>query len=141
MNALLVHFKIVHALCSREDFPLSCYVLLAQALRNDINKGLRADNGRFDKVLGAESSKEVADMIRERFNMDGKDTDGRKVGLLDRHHLMCFLVDPFSYEWRSKFLLQTNRAELVNEMINKYVPLDADGSSTSREIVMKDFQV
>ena len=37
--------------------------------------------------------------------------------------------------------LQTNLAELVKEMIEKYVPLDDDGTSTSRERVTKDFQV
>ena len=87
LDALLVHFKRVHGLCSRENFPLSCYVLLIQALRNELNKGLNADNGRFDDILGENSRMEVADMVRERFNMDGKETSGRKVGLLDRVHL------------------------------------------------------
>ena len=73
--------------------------------------------------------------------MDGRDTEGRKVGLLDRHHLMCFLVDPFSYEWRSTFLLDTNRGELVTEMIQKFVPLDEDGTGKARARVMQDFMV
>ena len=72
-------------------------------------------------------------MIRERFNMDGSDPDGRKVGLLDRHHLMCFLVDPFSWEWRHTFLLQTNLKQIVREMVQKFVPLDKDGSSLEHD--------
>ena len=103
MSSLLVHFKKVHGLCCRENFPLSCYPLLVQGLRNDLNKGLNVDNGKFDVILGKGSRKEVADMIRERFNMDGRDPSGRKVGSLDRKDLMCFLVDPFSWEWRSRF--------------------------------------
>jgi hypothetical protein len=138
LNSLLIHFKRVHGLCSREDFPLSCYVLLIQALRNEINRGLDA---RFDEVLGENSRREVADMIRERFNMDGMDTTGRKVGLLDRHHLMCFLVDPYSFELRSTFKLGTNLAPLVNEMIARYIPLDEDGSTASRERVKREFMV
>ena len=84
---------------------------------------------------------EVANMIRERFNMDGRDPSGRKVGLLDRKDLMCFLVDPFSWEWRSIFFLDTNMAELVTEMVNHYIPVDEDGSSTTRERVTKEYHV
>ena len=141
LSSLLKHFKVVHGLCSREDFPLSCYVLLIQALRNDINRGLKENDGRFQALLGEGSIREIALMIRSRFNMDGRDTEGRKVGLLDRHHLMCFLVDPFSYEWRSTFLLDTNRGELVTEMIQKFVPLDEDGTGKARARVMQDFMV
>ena len=103
ISSLLAHFKRVHGVCSRANYPLSCFILLVQALKNDINKGLNIDNGKFDVVLGEGSAVEVANMIRGRFNMDGRDPSGRKVGLLDRKDLMCFLVDPFSWEWRSIF--------------------------------------
>ena len=73
--------------------------------------------------------------------MDGNDPDGRKVGLLDRHHLMCFLVDPFSWEWRHKFLLQANVKQIVREMVQKFVPLDKDGSSSARNRVTAEFKV
>ena len=76
---------------------------LVQALRNDLNKGLNVEDGKFDWIFGEGSRKEVAQMIRAHFNMDGRDPSGRKVGLLDRKDLMCFLVDPFSWEWRSTF--------------------------------------
>ena len=123
---------MVHGLCSREDFPLSAYPLLIQALKNDLNKGINFESGRFDELLEEGARVEVMDMICERFNMDGKDPSGRKVGLLDRHHLMAFLVDPFAHAWRGKFELQTCKAELVDEMIALYVPLDEDGSSKLR---------
>ena len=116
LNSLLIHFKRVHGLCYHADFPLSCYILRVQALRNELNKGLNANNGKFDSVLGENSRAEVADMIRERFNMDGRDPSGTKVGLVDCHQLMCYLVDPFSSEWRSTSLLQTNLAELVKSL-------------------------
>ena len=80
-------------------------------------------------------------MIRERFNMNGEDPTGRKVGLLDRHHLMAFLCDPFCHEWRSTFKLQTPLAKLMKEMINIYVPLDADGTETLRQRVLAEFKV
>ena len=112
-EGLTIHFKVVHGLCSREDFPLSAYPLLIQALRNDINKGINFERGQFDVLLGQGARAEIANMIRERFNMDGKDPSGKKVGLLDRHHLMAFLVDPFAHDWRGKFELQTSKAELV----------------------------
>lgn len=140
-QSLTIHFKTVHGLCSRADMPMAAYPLLVQGLRNDINRGLNVGNGQFDAVLGEGSRREVANMIRERFNMDGIDPSGRKVGLLDRYHLMCLLVDPFSHEWRSTFFVQTNLAVLVNEMMEMYIPLDDNGSSTSRARVKEEFMV
>ena len=140
-ESLSIHFKVVHGLCSREDFPLSAYLLLIQAMRNDINKGINFERGRFGVVLGVGARREIADMIRPRFNMDGKDPSGRKVGLLDRHHLMAFIVDPYSHEWRGRFELQTSKAELVSKMIALYVPLDEDRSLATHIRVKKDFEV
>jgi hypothetical protein len=123
-------FKDVQQLCSRSDFPLSAYVLLVQALRNELNVGLNKNGGEFSKVLGANAAKEVADMIRERFNMNGLDPSGRTGGLIDRHHYWNYLVDPFNHELRSTFLAQPSAmATLIKEMIEHYVPLDDDGLS------------
>ena len=132
------HFKDVHQLCSREDFPLSAYPVLVQGLSNDINRGLTSE---FDAVLGKGSRAEIMGMVSERFNMDGLDPSGRKVGLLDRHHLMAFLCDPFGHEWRSVFKIQTNLAVLMREMIDLFVPLDEDGLSTSRKRILAKFMV
>ena len=112
-----------------------------QALRNGLNKRLNANNGKFEVILGKGIREEVAAMIRTQFHIDGRNPSGRKVGLLDRHQLMCYLVDPFCYEWRYTFLLGTNQAELVKEMIEKNPPLDDDGKRTSRDRVTKDFKV
>jgi len=135
--AFTLPFKEAHLACSRKDMPLSAYPLLVQALRNDINKCLTPE---FDELLGQGSRAEVAGMIRERFNMDGVDPSGLKVGLLDEHHLMCFLCDPNSRVWRELFYLQTNKAALVRKMIEWYVPLGEDGSDEMRRRVKKDFE-
>ena len=132
------HFKAVQELCSRADVPLSAYPLLVQALRNDLNAGFTPD---FDEVLGEGGRAQIAGMIRERFNMDGNDPSGRKVGLLDRHHLMAFLVDPFNGSWRSIYHMDTPLAPLMREMIDLYVGIDEDGSSTSRDRVLGEFMV
>ena len=52
---LTCHFKLVHNLCSREDFALSAYPLLVQELRNDISHEFNSD---IDKVLGEGSRQE-----------------------------------------------------------------------------------
>ena len=103
--------------------------------------GLNADKNEFDVVLGEGSRKEVVYMIRNHFNMDGRDPSGRKVGLLDRFHYWCFMVDPFNHEWRSTFKLEPSFAELEKEMVEAYVPLDEDGSTETRDRILKDFQV
>ena len=81
---LTTHFKAAQKICSRANFPLSVYVLLVQALKNDLCCGL---NDEFDEVLGFGSKREVMDMIEDRFYMDGIAPGGRKVGLLDRMHI------------------------------------------------------
>lgn len=141
MNGLCKHFYVLQNICSREDFPLSGYLLLIQALRNDLNRGINVDNGLFDARFGAGSREEIVKMIRVRFNMDGHDPSGAKVGLLDRHHFWAFLVDPFTHEWRWRIKLLPPMSELVQEMIEHYVPLDSDGSSATRERVRADFEV
>ena len=135
---LTIHFKAVQNICSRADFPLTAFVLLVQALKNELCRGL---NDEFDEVLGFGSKREVMDMIEERFNMDGIAPAGRKVGLLDRMHLYCYIVDPYSYKWRSKFKLETDMSALINEMIETYIPRDEDGGSTARQRVKKEFMV
>lgn len=138
-ECLTSRFTLVHKALSRADFPLSAYVLLTQALRNDINRSFATD--AFDQLFGDGARAAIADLIRERFNMDGRDPSGRKVGLHDRHHLMAYLVDPFNCVWRSKFKLPTDLAELLTEMIELFVPLDEDGSSKKRDQVRADFMV
>jgi hypothetical protein len=67
-------------------------------------------------MLGAGSSEEIMSMlIAERFNMDGFDTSGQTVGLLDRHHLWAHLVDPFNHQFRNKIVIPTDMAPLVNK--------------------------
>lgn len=138
-------FKRIHKLCSRSDFPLSCYVLLVQGLRNGLNVALNADDGKFGKVLGEGAGNEIAEMIRCRFNMDGSDPSGRKVGLLDKFHIWCFICDPFGHEWRSTLKIAGDFNTHVNEMINHFIPLDGAigsvGSTTTRDKIYKDFMV
>ena len=129
MSGLTSHLTKVQKVCSRSDFPLSVYVLIVQALRNDLNKGLNHNNGEFSRKLG------------QGFNMDGIDPSGQKVGLLDRHHLWSYLCDPFNHQMRGKFLLQVGMAELMNEMIDTYIPLDGDGSNHTRIAVKDEFMV
>ncbi len=110
-------------------------------MRNGINKTITEENCSFDHVLGTGSAKEIADMIRCRFNMDGSDPEGRKVGLLDKHHIWCFLCDPFNYEWRSTFKIEGTLRRHVLDMVEHFIPLDNDGAPTSRERITKEFEV
>ena len=69
-----------------------------QALHNSINKAISAHDGKFDHVLGPGFSREIVEMICICFNMDGYNPPGHKFGLLDCHHIWCFLCDPFNHE-------------------------------------------
>ena len=73
--------------------------------------------------------------------MDGKDPTGRKVGLLDPMHLMCFVVDPYSHEWRSKFKLGANLGVIATKMIETYIPNNDPESLAKRQRVKNEFMV
>jgi hypothetical protein len=50
-------------LCSRQDAPLSCYVLIVQGIKNAVDRDINGDNGKFDWILGLGSAKEIKDVI------------------------------------------------------------------------------
>ena len=140
-KALTVHFKRLHKLCCMDKVPLSAYILLCQAMRNHINKGLNSEHGRFDCLLGDGYMAQVANMIRGRFNMDGTDPSGQKVGLVDKHQIWAFYVDPFNHHWRSTFRVEGSFAMHVKEMIEFFIPKDEDDSTETRKKVKNDFLV
>ena len=90
MDVLTTHItgplKRAHSIVCREDVPLSAYPPLIQALKNEINNGLSMGYSEFDLLLGEGTAREIADMLRIRFNMDGKHPGGQKMPLLDRFH-------------------------------------------------------
>ena len=45
-------FKRLHKLVNMEEVPLSAYLLLCQAMRNELNKAMNADPEKFDQLLG-----------------------------------------------------------------------------------------
>ena len=118
---------------------MSIYILLVQAMKNEVDVGLAKNDNEFARVLGSTAVREVMDTINCRFNMDGTKPTGQKVGLLDRHHLWAYLVDPFNHSLRSMFLLPAEMSELVDEMITAYIPLDQDGSDQTRKKIMAEF--
>ena len=130
-----------HKLLSRRDTNLSAYMLVVQAIRNGFNAAIHADDGLFDRVLGFGSSKEVADIVRPWFNMDGTSPAGSIVGLIDKYHIWCYLVDPFAGEWRDTMMIHGLIASYVTGMLEHFVPLTADGSCTMRDMVRQEFEV
>ena len=56
-------------------------------MSNHVNKGLKSDDKKFERLLGVGSTAEVVAMIKPRFNMSGEDPSGRKVGLVDEYQI------------------------------------------------------
>ena len=94
-NALTVYFKRLHKLYCMDKVPLSAYVILCQAMHNYINKGLSYEHGTCDHLMGVGSMEQVTAMIHGCFNMDGTDPSVPKVGLIDKHQIWAFFVNPF----------------------------------------------
>ena len=67
-SSLTVHFKRLHKVCCMSSVPLSAYILLCQWMRNEINKGLNAENGKFNWLLDKGAVQKVVSLIKPRFN-------------------------------------------------------------------------
>jgi hypothetical protein len=139
-------FKRVHLLCSRQDTPVSAFPLLVQAMHNEVSAVISDE--KFNRILGENSSDELIDMLMVRFNFDGKNTPGRKVGLMDPQHIWAFYCDPFQHQLRSKFKPGSVFNLEINDMISHFIPDEelseeqvARGEQTLREKMKEDFMV
>ncbi len=140
---LMKVFYEPHKLCSHQDAPLSCYVLIVQGIKNAVDHVINGDNGKFDWSLGLGSAKEIKDVIDCCFNMDGAKPSGRKVWLIDEYHIWCFLMDPFTYEWHITFTIDGNMIQTyAKNMIAHFVP--ADGTRRNESVcnnLLSEFKV
>ncbi len=84
-------FYEAYKLCSCQDAPLSCYVLIVQGIKNAVDHVIHRDNGKFDRIFGPGSAKMISDVIGCCFNMDGVNPTGCKVGLIDEYHIWCLV--------------------------------------------------
>ncbi len=131
-------FRNAHHLCSSESTPLSAYVLVAKALWNAIRKII--EDEEFDQILGDGAADEVRNMLLIRFNMHGAETRGNKVGLLDEYHLWCYMVNPYSWEWRNQFKINNLRLVKRN-MIKHFVPESTPDYDTVCEELEEEWEV
>jgi hypothetical protein len=106
-------FYEAHKLCSRQNAPLSCYVLIVQGIKNAVDRVTNGDNGKFDRIFGPGSAKVISDVIGCRFNMDSLKPTGCKVGLIDEYHIWCFLMNPSNYEWCITFVIDGNMIQTM----------------------------
>ena len=92
-------------------------------------------------MIGA--AKVITDVIDCWFGMDGKKPPGRKVTLLDRYHLWCFLMDPFNYEWCITFIMDGKLIrDLAMEVIARFIPEDGTkGIESFQRDLMSEFEV
>ena len=138
---LTKHFSVAHLICSREKMPLSCFPLVVKALQNSIVRVVEGDN--FDLNLGVGAGKEVMEVLGVRFNLDGSPVPGRKVGFLDEFHIWCFMVDPYSDEWRNsfKFANEGGLRALATNMIAHFVPADEEDAEKTHRDLRDEFEV
>ena len=83
----------------------------------------------------------MLDCIHVLFNMDGSPISDGEVGLLDKHHLWCYFLDPFSHLWLSTFKIEGSLWVHVREMIAHVAPLYAPQALLRREALLEEFEV
>ena len=128
-------------LSSRWSIELLC--LIVQGITNSVDRVINGDNGKFDRILGPGSAKEISDVIGCCFNMDSAKPTGCKIGLIDEYHVWCFQMDPFNYEWRITFVIDGNMIWThTKNMIAHFVSTDGIRRNESvRNDLLSEFEV
>ena len=85
----------------------------------------------FNYVYGNNTAEFLTDFIIKRFNIDGKNPEGAKVGLLDTHSVWCFMVDPLTEKLKFNIEIKGGVARACNHMIKKLVIGDAEMFATN----------
>jgi hypothetical protein len=136
-------FYDAHRLCSHNDAPLSSYVLIVQSIKNAVDCIIKGEDGKFDWILGPGSADAISDVIDCCFNRDGAKPCGSKVGLIDEHHIWCFLMDPFNYEWRITYVIDGNMIQtFAKNMIAHFFPADGTRrTETDCSDLLAEFEV
>ena len=127
---LFAPYKVANKMTSCRETPMSAYLPIVHALRNELNASLRTLPD-WDSVFCHGSREQIADSNRPRFNFTGAPPNGRRVGLLDYYHIWCYLVDPFARDLQPQIPI-SRKAHHVQQMIDFYLPLPdllADGSN------------
>ena len=73
--------------------------------------------------------------------MDGQAPSGRKVGLLDRHHWWCFMMDPASYAFWNRVKLPFDICSMAKEMIEHFCPTTMNRYESVRHETLDEFTV
>ena len=136
---LLRPIKLAVKFFSDANAPISAAVLMVQALQNELNAVTSLQY--FDRVMGGGAKSEIDELMSSRFNLDLEDTAGRKVALLDRHHGMAALVDPFLGDLGAPSLMTVDRATLAKEMISCFVAEPGAEGDDLRRALWMEFQV
>ena len=110
--------------------------MIVQDIKNAVDCVINRDDGKVHRIIGPGSAKVIGDVIGCHFNMDGAKPTGRKV-------IWCFLMDPYSYEWRITFVIDRNMIRTyAKNMIAHFVP--ADGTRRNESIcnnLLSEFEV
>ena len=99
LKAFFAAFKRANKEASKQNMPMSAYLPLLQALRNEVNRVLNMKseaNETWNQLFGAPVAAELANIVRCRFNLDGKPTGVAKVGLCDRFQIWAHMFDPYA---------------------------------------------
>jgi hypothetical protein len=128
---------------SSERMPMSAYLPLVQAMKNELESILQSyGRGWIDEAFGEGCFEAIEDIIGVRFNMDGKKPCGTtKVGLLDKYQLWAFIVDPFRKYLEVPIALgpSDDLHEYFCEALDFYLPPESS-TPELRTNVQKEFQ-
>jgi hypothetical protein len=56
-------FHDAHKLCSRQDAPLSSYILIVQGIKNAVDPIIKGEDGKFYWILGPGSAEVITNVI------------------------------------------------------------------------------
>jgi hypothetical protein len=140
MNWFNVFKNATQIVCAM-DVPISVYFPVCLATRNGLNAILEAEDGggTFVEILGECAEDECAKIVRSRFNLNGRDPEGRKGGLLEEWHIWAFLVDPFARDLQPEPFIEGGVYSFVKSMVKHFVPGSTERDELKRKRLQMDF--
>lgn len=139
---LFAVFQVAVKMTSSEKTPMSAYLPICVACRNEINTILDSVGGKegFDGKFGAGAFDELQEALNVRFNFDGKPKPGAKVQLMDEYQVWCFVCDPYRKYLTPSFDLEGGLpARHFNRAMNFYVP-ETDETKDERKAIYQEFE-
>jgi hypothetical protein len=125
-------FEHSNKMTSSNEFPMSAYLPIVQAIKSELDNLIFRENDNFDDVFSYDERLNTVSLLKCRFNMNGKEVPNqKKVPLLFPYPLWAFLVDPYVGKLSPAIVIEGGVAGHFKDMLDYFIPVPTDEEEKS----------